>query len=164
MKAFPMMCACLSVVAVLCAGCAAPEPQPVDPGEPQMAEADGLQLKLEVSDHEVAVGDKLKVTLTAVNTHDEPINITSRTGALMLVHIWRETWAGWTTVKKYPEAATMAIVPWTLEAGEQREFDMDLTVGRDWPTAETIRLSAKLNGRPDVRPTVEIDVAPRDGE
>lgn len=148
---------------VVLAGCAVNNGELDDPDVSRVAESDNLRLTLDVSERQVAIGDKLTVRLTARNTGSEPIDITARSGALMLVRIWRETPVGWTTVKQYPEAAIMIIRPWTLEAGEQRQFDMALTVDKDWPTAETIRLTAELNGRDDVRAGVKIEVAPRGG-
>jgi hypothetical protein len=124
----------------------------------RVAQEDNLRLELEVSDHDLTVGDTFTVRATAGNTGREPVDITARSGALLIVRIWQETPVGWTTVKRYPEAAIMIIQTWTLAPGERRPFEMDLTVGKDWPTAETIRLTAELNGRDDVRAATEIRV------
>jgi hypothetical protein len=146
------------LLAAVVAGCASTNGSNGDRTGPAAAEKDHLRLELQVSDHELAVGDTFTVHATARNTGAEPIGITARSGALLIVRIWQETPVGWTTVKRYPEAAIMVIQPWTLAPGEQRAFEMKLTVGKDWPTAETLRLSAELNGRNDVRATTDIRI------
>ncbi|MGC9455100.1 MAG: hypothetical protein ACP5HU_09580 [Phycisphaerae bacterium] len=148
---------------LLSAGCAGSNGELDDPEAPRVAESDNLRLTIDVSDRQVAVGDKLTVNLTAENIGSEPVAITARSGAKMIVRIWEKTPAGWTTVKQYPEAAIMVLTPWALQAGEQKQFDMELQVDKDWPTAETIRLTAELNGRPELRAGAKIDVAPRGG-
>ncbi|MFP3936698.1 MAG: hypothetical protein ACLFVW_00060 [Phycisphaerae bacterium] len=163
MRKLATLLICVLAGGALLFGCAGNNGELDDPEVPRVTESDNLRLTLDVSDRQVAVGEKLKVRLTARNTGSEPIKITARSGALMRVRIWQETPIGWTTVKQYPEAAIMVITPWTLEAGRQRQFDMGLTVDKDWPTAETIRLTAELNGRSDVRVGAKIEVAPRGG-
>ena len=64
----------------------------------------------------------------------------------------------WEEVKRYPQAETTTMNPWTLEANSHRTFEMQLTVQPDWPTGEPLRMTAELNGRKDVSPSLTLTV------
>ena len=124
---------------------------------PNAAALGGLVVTIEVSKEVVVRGDQVKVTVLARNDTDEPMRIVARTGAPVYVRVWRKTFLGWEPVKRYPEAATMVMNPWTLAAESERKFELNLPVDPDWPSNESIRLTAELNGREEVSPGVIIE-------
>jgi len=52
----------------------------------------------------------------------------------------------------------MVMKPWTLPAGDERSWTLRIPVEPDWPTAEALRITGELNGRPEVSPVVCIEV------
>ncbi len=145
-----------AAIALGLAACAKP---PTSPNVGQAASGE-LSLKLTVDKTAVHIGDELHITLTAQNNGLSPINITSRSGALMLVTLWEyDKVRGWVRVKQYPEASTFQLVPWRLKARSERTFESDIPVEQDWPTDRMLRLTAELNGQPQLRPYVMITVA-----
>jgi hypothetical protein len=131
---------------------------------PNTAGVNGLVVQIDPSNTIVVKGETLKVVVVGRNTTREPIRIDARTGAPVYVRIWRYTGLAWETVKRYPEVATMVMTPWTLAPHSERWFELNLTVGPDWPTNEPLRLTAQLNGRTDVVPHVDIMVLARPAE
>ena len=124
----------------------------------------GLVVQIDPSNTIVVRGETFKVVVVGRNTTREPIRIDARTGAPVYVRIWRHTGLAWETVKRYPEVATMVMTPWTLAPHSERRFELNLTVGPDWPTNEPLRLTAELNGRTDLVPHVDIMVLARPAE
>jgi hypothetical protein len=120
----------------------------------------GLTVRVKVPQRYYLPGQVVRAQVIAVNNSTEPIEIQSRSAALAKIDLRRFTGIRWETFKRYPQAAAMVITPWTLPPGQSRVFDLALTVGEDWPVAETIRLRGWLNGRDDLKPTVEIEVTP----
>lgn len=119
----------------------------------------GLEVRLQLAERHYLVGDQVKVTVEARNTGGEPIRIPADTGARVLVKVYQHTGTGWEQVKRYPQAATMVMSPWTLEPGAAAgPFELVVPVEPDWPTNEILRLTAELNGRPDVAPGVAITI------
>ena len=121
---------------------------------------EGLTVRLKVPQRYYLPGQLVRAQVIAVNNSPDPIEIQSSSTALAKIDLRRFTGVRWETFKRYPQAAAMVITPWTLPAGQTRVFDMALTVEEDWPVAETIRLRGWLNGRENLKPTVEIEVTP----
>ncbi len=152
----------LALAGLLLAGCT-PGPA-VDAPSPVTATAAGQDLRVQVTvqPRTVRIGEPLHVSLIATNTsEDQPVTITSRTGALMLVTVWEHDNRTWQQVRQYPEAAIQVLSPWTLGPGESRTFEMTVPVEPGWPEAKRVRITAHLNGRPQLQPGVITTVLPR---
>ncbi|NQU76345.1 MAG: hypothetical protein HQ546_08555 [Planctomycetes bacterium] len=109
------------------------------------------------------IGDKLDISLMAENTSSDPIPVEADTTAPMLVTVWRYNMAnGWQRAKVYPEVSITQRSAWVLQRHEKRKFFMTVPVEPDWPTLELLRITAELNGRPDVRPFVLIEISPQE--
>ncbi len=149
-----------AALAAAATGCAQPPAQ--DPNAVGILQSktagDGLTVTLRAPMRDVAVGDTLPVAIIATNKSDKDIAVKATTGAEAYVAIARNTPIGWEETKRYPEAATMVVNPWVLKAGESRTFTLNLPVTKEWPTNESLRLSAALNGRPDVAPAGNVQV------
>jgi len=139
------------------AGCAAPEMQ-FGPGPGNSAEAKGLIVHVSVPKRDFAVGEQVKVTVTAVNTTRRPISFNATSSARAIVRLFRHTGMGWEQVRRYPQAAAMILSPWRLERGQRRSFVLMVPVEPDWPSEEPLRLTGELNGRGDLAPGVVIRV------
>ena len=137
-------------------GCPKTEP-PVDPTY-NIADAGGLEVGIKLPKTSFVVGEKFNVVVTAKNISDAPITIDAASGSPVYVRIHRYTGMAWEEVKRYPQAATMLMRPWTLRAGDQRSWTLLIPVEPDWPTAEGLRITSELNGRPEVSPVVSIEV------
>ncbi len=151
----------LPLVVLLLAGCDLFQTPPeIEPpiGPAGIATADGLKVQLEVSRDQLITGDEFLVKITAINLTDDPIAIRSRSGALTHVRIFRHTGMHWDEVKRYPQAETAMMSPWILEANSVRTFEMQLTAEPDWPTGEPLLMTAELNGRKDVSPSLTVNV------
>jgi hypothetical protein len=161
MKSFAILL--LSLAAVLVGGCGndnAVKTPPLASELSDVASSDGLSVEMRVFKKYYEPGDKLTVVVTAGNLTDRPIRIQARSQALVFVEVQRYQNAHWARVKRYPEAAAMALRNWTLPAGETRQWTYPLDVGPDWPSAEELRLQAWLNGRPEIAPTVKVQIVP----
>lgn len=123
-------------------------------------EVDGLSVSVEIPKRNFNTGETFVATVTAENRTKMPIEIIARTGAPVYLRLWRHTGLTWQEVKRYPEAATMVMSPWTLAPGDRRVFVRQLLVEPDWPTAELLRLTAELNGRDEVAPALVIEIHP----
>jgi hypothetical protein len=146
----------LALTACAAVGCATPGPSGPAVDE---ATSQGLKATLSVDRQFVHPGDSLHVTLTARNLTPHPMEITARSGARLLVTVWKyESIKGWQRIDQYPQAATFQLVPWKLAPFEQHTLDMTLPVSAGWPSNEMLRLTAELNGRPDARPHVLVKV------
>ena len=75
--------------------------------------------------------------------------------------MWRPAGQSWDRFKRLPETAGARLVTWRLEPGEVKTFKLLVVITPDWPTAETMRLTAQLNGRTDLRAEVVLRVQPR---
>jgi hypothetical protein len=122
------------------------------PGIHDTKMADGLSVTVDTPQRNVVRGQSLQVTVTAKNTSDKPIEIVAANGAPVIVTLARKTSAGWETVKTFPENATQVTQKWTLQPKAERKFPLTLPLSADLPTGEPLRLTAKVNGRPDVAP------------
>lgn len=151
----------LSVLVLLLAGCTLFEPRPeieAPIGPVSSDSADGLTVQLEVAGDQLTTGERFDVKVTAINLSNAPITIPSRSGALVYVRLFRHTGLYWQEVKRYPQAETTIMSPWTLQANSRRTFEMQLTVEPDWPTGEPLLMTAELNGRKDVAPSLTLNV------
>lgn len=149
MKYLTLAVLMLSWIALL-AGCQAPKPPPVAVAGIDNSQSDGpLTATLTTAARNVACGDTLGVTVTIRNTDKKlPASVTATSGAPVYVRLYRKTAAGWEVVHRYPENATQIVTTWTLGPLESRSFPLNLKVERDWPTNETLRLEATVNGQP----------------
>ena len=138
-------------------GCAGEE---IDIRPINTAEIDGLAVSLEVSKRTFDPGETFTVTVIAQNRTQRAMRIVAASGALVHMRIWRHTGLGWEEVKRYPQAATTALTPWTLKGNSARRFALQLTVQPDWPTGELLRLTGELNGKAEASPGITIEVAP----
>lgn len=138
-------------------GCAREE---IDIRPINTAEIDGLAVSLEAPKRTFDPGETFTVTVIAQNRTERAMRIVATSGALVYVRIWRHTGLGWEEVKRYPQAATTALTPWTLKSNSARGFALQLTAQPDWPTGEPLRLTGELNGRAEASPGVTIEVAP----
>ena len=120
----------------------------------------GLTVRLQVPKAFYEPGQTVNMTVTAVNTSSETIDIQSRSSALVKAEVRQYDGVRWETIRTFPQAAAMVITPWQLEPGQSRSFELNLPISEDWPTAETLRLRAWLNSRPEIKPTVEIKIVP----
>ena len=125
------------------------------------AEATGLTVRIEAPKTTFLTGEEFKAVVVARNTTHKPMRIDATTGAPVYLRIWRHTGLGWEQVKRYPQVATMVMNPWTLEPRSERRFELHLVVEPDWPTNEALLLTAELNGRGDVVPSIFIGIVPR---
>ena len=125
------------------------------------AEVGGLRVSVEMPKRQYDVGEQFTVVITAKNLTDSPIVISSPTSAMTFIKLWRYDGIVWEEFKRYPVASTVVVRKWTLPAGGKRQFFMNLIVEPDWPTAEILRLTAELNGRPEAAPALAFDVLPR---
>lgn len=152
------MAAFLALLAVATGAAGCGKPAPTGPAISTASSGD-LKTTLAIDREFARVGQTLHVTLMARNTGIHTLQIEARTGAPMLVTIWKyDVLKGWQRIGQYPEAAIFQLTPWKLGPFAQRTFEMDVPVGQSWPTNENIRLSAELNGRPDARPYLLVKV------
>ncbi|MCD6303709.1 MAG: hypothetical protein J7M21_01960 [Planctomycetes bacterium] len=156
------MRAALASVAVLfmlaAAGCVHKAELQADDEVTNVAAGQGLQVKLQLARRYFRSGEQVRVTVTAVNTTARPIEITSPTGAPVLVRITRASRLAPEEIKVYPRTTTSNILSWTLPAGRSRTFVLMVPVEPDWPVNEILFLSAELNGYPAIAPSVAIMV------
>lgn len=132
-----------------------------DTGQPFETIRQGdLSLRMELSELTPARGERLEVTLRALNTGDEYMTVPSNTGAPAYVDLYRYDGVGWNRFKTYPEAATMVMNPWKLSPGVEWQHTMSLPVEPSWPMGEPIRVVGRLNGIDDVTPSLTIQVQP----
>ena len=117
---------------------------------------EGLVLKMSVPQRNYVRGQSVPVTLVVENATEQNMTIQSDSGALVRVSLWRQTVVGWQHVKTFPATAVMIPIKWILPAGKARTFAMNLPVTHDWPTAEHLRLTGHLNGRPCAAPAALI--------
>lgn len=150
----------VSVLAALAlaAGCGQPARAPAT--AVNAATVDGLCVSLEIPCRSYVCGQSFPAVVTARNLCDQPICIEAATGAPVYIDLWRNTGTVWERVKTYPQAAPMVLAPWRLEAGAAREFRLCLKVEPDWPTNELLKLTARLDGRPQPQPNIFIAVQP----
>ena len=116
---------------------------------PVQAEKDGLALALKLPARKFAVGDTFTVRLTAANATDKDMTITPKTASLAIVRLWRQVASEWVEIKRYPAASSGTAAPGGLPAGKDRSFTVKVTVEKDWPMREPLRLTAEIRGRKD---------------
>jgi hypothetical protein len=122
---------------------------------------DGLELSLSIPKARLRPGQHAEATVTAVNRSRQPITIPAASNAPVYLRLWRYTGYSWEQFKQLPEASALLMKPWRLEPGQKKDFPVAFEVTLDWPTAERLRMTAELNGRPDVRPDVLLKVEPQ---
>ena len=113
---------------------------------------DGLTVELHLPRRLLVRGETVPVTVVARNLTKDEMVIPATTGALVYVTLWRNTEVGWEQVKQYPESAAQVATPWRLAGTSAQSFPLNLRVAPDWPTGEPLRITAELNGRPEVAP------------
>jgi len=118
----------------------------------------GLFLEMSLPERQYALGDTIPVTVVAVNESKEEMVLKATSGALMYLTLWRHTPVGWEQLKRFPETAVMIPSPWKLPPGGSNKFPVNLEVTPDWPKSEQLKLTAELNGRPDLKAEGLIEV------
>jgi len=141
------------------AGCPPPGSTPGGPTA-HTASAKGLVVEMILPRHSFYRGQIIPIRVVARNTTGRDMVIEADSGALVYIAVWRRATGAWERVRRYPEAAVMVVRPWKLQAGQAHTFPMNVKVAPDWPTGELLRLTAELNGRPDVVAEATIDVYP----
>ena len=150
--------------AVLCPASGCIFGEPADHFEPGQATVtrEGLQAELFVDRRSATVGDVIHLTFTARNVQREASRIESATANPLIVTLWRYDAAkDWIRLEEFPAAPLRQHQSWLLDGGDDRTFSVELPIGPHWPALETLKLSAELNGRPDVRPHVFLYVHPK---
>ena len=138
----------LSLTAVTSCG-----PKELPPlGIVSQAVKDGLGVELRVPRRSLVRGETVPITVTARNLGKKEMVIPATSGALVYVILWRKTAVGWERVKRYPETAVPVASTWRLAPGAAQPFPLNLPIAPDWPVGEPLRLTAELNGRPEVKP------------
>jgi hypothetical protein len=146
---------------VLIGGCVEQSKQQMETTKvTNVAAAKGLKVQLELPTRDFHTGDVVRVSVTAANTTDKPIDVCSPTGAPVLVRITRETLLHPEEIHVYPTSATTNILSWTLPAGQSRTLVLMVPVEPDWPVNEILFLSAELNGYAAMAPNIAIMVKP----
>lgn len=125
------------------------------------AAKDGLTLTLSISQATPRIGDRVKALVTVCNTSKAPVVISAETTAAVLLDVWRPAGQSWDRFKRLPETAGTRLTVWRLEPAQVKTFEMTLEISPDWPTAETMRVTAHLNGRADLADEVVLRVQPR---
>lgn len=140
------------------AGCPLGRDLPFQQGIDQNQTKDGLRVELRVPRRSLVRGETVPVTVVARNLTKNEIVIPAETGALVYVTLWRRTEAGWEQVKRYPETAAQVLSHWRLAPKSSQNFPLNLRVAPDWPTGEPLRMTAELNGRKNVSPSLTVNV------
>lgn len=159
-----------ALTAALLSGCPPPSPSPQPTTQPRQAASRpapatrtarvDMALSLELPKRRFTMGEEFKIRLTARNISNRTVRIPVRPGGPIKVRIWRQVALGWDEIRVYPQAHRVTTHPWQLEPGQERSFEMVLTVEPDWPTHDTVAVLAELNGRPDLRARDTIRIAP----
>jgi hypothetical protein len=160
MRASLICLVCFSLLTV--AGCQ-PGMDAIGAGSAAVNVAKGKAMDVSISlpKRQWKIGDTIPVEVVAVNTTGSPIDIASPTGAPVLVRVARPSRMSFEQVRVYPAGATSNILNWTLPARGSRTFTLMVPVEPDWPVAESLYISAELNGYPQYSPSVAITVEPR---
>lgn len=141
------------------AGCqGASDGHPMGLAEANSQTAGGLTATIQMPTRFYSVGDAFSVVVTIVNSSQQAQLIGPSTGAAVYVKVMRWVPQGWVEVKRYSSAASK---PWTLSPGSSRSFPIPLHVESDWPTDEPLRITAEINGRPDLAPGIVVQVQTR---
>lgn len=153
-----LLAACLSACQPDDPEATTPFPPAVEDEDTSVASQDGVYLVLDLPKTQFVPGESFTATVLIENQSDHMLQIEASSSALCKLHLMRPYITQWDTFKTYPEAAAMVITPWTLRPGERRTFAMPLTVEKDWPTYELIRMQAQINGLDDLETHVDIEV------
>ena len=126
------------------------------------AASGNLHLTLRTDRRVAHVGDTLTLTVEAKNTGWTGMTIEAATAAPVIATVWRyDSVKGWVRYKDFPPVSYRTRQKWDLGLGQRRDFTMKLAVGADWPVLETLKITAELNGRPDARPHVLLNIQPK---
>lgn len=137
------------------------EPPAVDPNVvTHTASTYALELTLQLPRGELTVGQTVDMTLIARNVTLEPIWLTAPQQTHWILRVWRHTGLAWEEVKRYPPTPMNVQLPWILGGRKTRTFHARIPVEPDWPTAETLRITAELAGEGDVVPQLSVTVRP----
>ncbi len=156
MRTLTLLLAVAPLVAL--AGCPFKKGQPTAQGILQSESKDGLEVELRVPRRDLVRGETVPVTVIVRNQTKNELVIPAQTGALVYISLWRKTDGSWEQFKRYPEMATQVLSPWRLAPKAEQSFSLPLPVAPDWPTGEPLRITAELNGRPEVAPGGIIEV------
>jgi hypothetical protein len=122
------------------------------------AHADGLAVTLQLPRATLRRGERFTARITVTNLTDEPVEITARSGTPYYLYLYAFDGVSWQRIKTYPEFTTMVMRDWTLQPKDKRTFQAQLKVEPSWPSFETLRLGAIINGLPAAEPYVNIEV------
>ncbi len=126
------------------------------------AARDDLAVTLSADRRTAEVGDTVELTITARNTSYGDLLIESDTANPVRIEVWRyDAVAGWKRTMTFPPAPLRRYTAWVLEAKQTRTFTTALPIEPGWPLLETLKITAELTGRPDVRPHVFLTVLPK---
>ena len=110
-----------------------------------------ITVGLKLPRHEFRRGDEFTVKVVTVNTSDEALTLRRYGEPKYFIQIARNEGLGWETVKTYPTGAADLLREWSIPAGHADVYQTTLIVEPDWPTGETLRISAEMNRHPEVR-------------
>ncbi|NLF29380.1 MAG: hypothetical protein GX591_00675 [Planctomycetes bacterium] len=126
------------------------------------ASHDDLVVTVRADRRTAAIGDTVALTIVAENPRFRDLLIESDTADPVLVTVWRyDAVAGWKRAMAFPPAPLRRYTAWVLEGRAGRTFTVELPIEPGWPVLETLKITAELAGRPDVRPHVFLTVVPR---
>jgi len=94
----------------------------------------------------LTTGQAIDAMVTITNLTDRPVRIDSPTSVRLYVYIWRYTEAGWTKILRYPQSELHVVTPWGIAPDASVGMTLPLVIEPNWPTYETLRLTAAVNG------------------
>ncbi|MFW6154576.1 MAG: hypothetical protein ACOC95_05110 [Planctomycetota bacterium] len=126
---------------------------------------DDLVVTLRADRRTARVGDTLALTIEATNPRRGDLLIESSTANPVVVTVWRyDAVAAWKRAMVFPPAPLRQYTAWVLEGKDTRTVTISLPIEPGWPLLETLKVTAELSGRPDVRPHVFLTVEPDDAD
>ena len=154
----PLAMAALVAVTIL-GGC----PSRTDDAPPfSTVTRDDLAVTLRADRRSAAIGDTVELTITAENPRRRDLLIESDTSDPIRVTVWRyDAVAGWKRARVFPPASLRRYTTWVLQGRDTRTFTVSLPIEPGWPLLETLKVTAELAGRPDVRPHVFLTIEPK---
>ncbi|MDP6636135.1 MAG: hypothetical protein QGG42_14640 [Phycisphaerae bacterium] len=110
-----------------------------------------LALTIELPKRRFAAGEDISLRIIAHNTGKQAIAFESSTSALYKVTLYRMTSSGWRWVNQYPQSVMSVRKTWKLQPGQSVKYSQIITVGRDWPMDEALKMVVELVGAPDLK-------------